>query len=55
MGYGFGLGIGYKMASGLGIDLKYSAGLAGISDEDVDENGEHRAICVGVSYMFGGK
>lgn len=50
----WGLGAGYKTASGFGFGARYNLGLSSIAEEtDVDI--KNRGFQVGVFYLFGGK
>lgn len=52
--FGWGLGLGYKLASGLGFGARYNFGLAKLPEEG-DGKISNSVIQVGLSYTFGGK
>lgn len=53
--FSFGLGAGYKTASGFGFNARYNLGLSNILKDS--DNGElkNRGFQIGVSFLFGGK
>ncbi|HEX4875778.1 MAG TPA: porin family protein [Chitinophagaceae bacterium] len=52
--FSWGLGAGYKTASGFGFGARYNLGLSNIS-EDSNEEIKNRGFQLGVFYMFGSK
>jgi len=52
--FAWGLGLGYKMKSGLGFGARYNLGLSNIAkDGNNDEGAKNRAFQIGISYTFG--
>ncbi|HMR93192.1 MAG TPA: porin family protein [Chitinophagaceae bacterium] len=52
--FGWGLGLGYKLSSGLGFGARYNFGLAKLPEEG-DAKLNNSVIHIGLSYTFGGK
>lgn len=53
--FSFGLGAGYKMASGFGFNARYNLGLSNIaSSSDPNDEIKNRGFQIGFTYLFGG-
>ncbi len=52
--FGWGIGLGYKLPSGLGFGARYNLGLAKVFEEG-DSKVSNSVIQVGLSFAFGGK
>lgn len=52
--FSWGLGLGYRMKSGLGFGARYNLGLSNLAkDVDDDESAKNRVFQIGLSYTFG--
>lgn len=51
--FAFGLGAGYKTASGFGFNARYNLGLSNIAEADGSEI-KNRGFQIGISFLFGG-
>jgi len=51
--FGFGIGVGYKMDSGLNFAARYSLGLSNIAEDDEDDFSiQNNVMQISVGYMF---
>ncbi|GAB3315058.1 porin family protein [Hymenobacter humi] len=52
---GYVLGVGYQLASGPSLGLRYNGGISDLSDPSTTEKNRNSVFQVQLGYMFGGK
>jgi hypothetical protein len=52
---GYVLGVGYQLASGPSLGLRYNGGISDLSDPSTDDKNRNSVFQIQLGYMFGGK